>query len=524
MKNRKVEIGVIAAILVLQSVLYIFFGFNKSYLHMDEAYSLGLSQYDKTEIQDNPDFYNTWHDGKYYEDYLVLDEDEFWTFSSVYENQKNDVHPPFYYLLLRLSMRLTAGGFSYWCGIGLNIVIHLFITILTYFILQRLLWNIPHSKELSAIIAFASALTLASISSMLYIRMYSLVSLLVLITAILHLKLAENRGLKTSLFVGASVTAFLGSLTHYYYLFFLFVIFIILSAEYIRRRDYKSLFVYFASVGLSGICSLGVFPHSLHHLFGGYRGQGALENLFSLKGSFKIWSYLNIIDSFAFNRLLLLVIALTIPLMIYKKDKVVKYSIWRTTTKNFLFVCVPAVGYFVITAVSSPYNELRYILPVCGIFFIAVMSALVRLFNDFFGAKKGNLILVCLSALLLLSPIVTGMDPEFVYVQRKNIAQAVEEKSDIPALYTFNSHENRFLDDILLFSKLENSYVAKDADINEEWVREVFEDRDISKGIFLFINEGNDNDSILQTVQSALGFEEIQYVDHLNACDVYLLK
>ncbi len=47
MKNRKVEIGVIAAILVLQTVIY-FFGFNKSYLHMDEAYSLGLSQYDKT--------------------------------------------------------------------------------------------------------------------------------------------------------------------------------------------------------------------------------------------------------------------------------------------------------------------------------------------------------------------------------------------------------------------------------------------------------------------------------------------
>ena len=34
---------------------------------MDEAYSLGLASYDKVEIQDNENFYNIWHDGKYYE-------------------------------------------------------------------------------------------------------------------------------------------------------------------------------------------------------------------------------------------------------------------------------------------------------------------------------------------------------------------------------------------------------------------------------------------------------------------------
>ncbi len=96
---------------------------------------------------------------------------------------------------------------------------------------------------------------------------------------------------------------------------------------------------------------------------------------------------------------------------------------------------------------------------------------------------------------------------------------------DEDEFWTFSSvFENRFLDDILLFSKLDDSYIAKDADINEEWVKEVFKDKDISNGIFLFINEGNDNDSILQTVQTALGFEEAQYVDRLNACDVYLLK
>ena len=39
---------------------------------MDEAYSLGLASYDKIEIQDNADFYDTWHDNSYYEDYLAV--------------------------------------------------------------------------------------------------------------------------------------------------------------------------------------------------------------------------------------------------------------------------------------------------------------------------------------------------------------------------------------------------------------------------------------------------------------------
>lgn len=57
----------------------------------------------------------------------------------VYENQKNDVHPSFYYLLLRLAMNFAGNHFSIWTGIVLNIVIYLFITIFTYLILKRLL-------------------------------------------------------------------------------------------------------------------------------------------------------------------------------------------------------------------------------------------------------------------------------------------------------------------------------------------------------------------------------------------------
>lgn len=112
MENRKREVLIIAIVLIIQSIVFVICGMNKSYIHMDEAYSLGLASYDKAEIQDNEDFYDNWHNNGYYEDYLSVEDDEIGKYSQVYENQKNDVHPPLYYLLLRFSMGFSRNHFS----------------------------------------------------------------------------------------------------------------------------------------------------------------------------------------------------------------------------------------------------------------------------------------------------------------------------------------------------------------------------------------------------------------------------
>ena len=46
MKKRK-EILMIVILLILQTIIYIFVGANKNYIHIDEAYSYGLTNYDR---------------------------------------------------------------------------------------------------------------------------------------------------------------------------------------------------------------------------------------------------------------------------------------------------------------------------------------------------------------------------------------------------------------------------------------------------------------------------------------------
>ena len=123
MQNRKKEIIMITILLIIQTIIYICVGINKSYIHIDEAYSFGLTNYERVEIQDNENFYNNWHTKEYYEDYLSIQEDEIGNYKPVYENQKNDVHPPLYYLLLRIAIGFTKGHFTKWPGIILNIII-----------------------------------------------------------------------------------------------------------------------------------------------------------------------------------------------------------------------------------------------------------------------------------------------------------------------------------------------------------------------------------------------------------------
>ena len=152
----------------------------------------GLASYKKTEIQNNNDFYNVWHNKEYYKDYLTVNENEKFMFSQVYENQKNDSHPPLYYLILRIAMGFNINQYSKWTGIGINIIIYIFVTIFMYFIISKLLQGKEKYKEKSVILAFISSIMLSAVTNVIFIRMYALSTLNIVITTYLHLKLLEK--------------------------------------------------------------------------------------------------------------------------------------------------------------------------------------------------------------------------------------------------------------------------------------------------------------------------------------------
>ncbi len=522
MNNRTKEIFIVLAILILQTILYIIGGTQKSYIHMDEAYSLGLASYNKTEIQANKDFYNTWHSKDYYEDYLAVNDNESNSYKSVYINQENDVHPPLYYLILRFAMGFSPNHYSKWPGIIINIIIYIFITLFTYLILQKLLKNYNHYKEKSIILAFISSITIASLSNVLYIRMYSLSTLNILVTTYLHIKLFESQKLDVKTLIFITISTIIGVLTHYYYLFYLAAIYIILAIKYLKEKQYKKLIFYTLSLAISGGISLLIWPYLIKHLFFGYRGKGVLSNLHNIPNAIKnIFLYLVVkLNYFGFNNVFFIILIMIIGFYISSKTKNKTYQ----KSEISKLVAIPCLFYFLLVSICSPYVELRYISPVCGLIFILTLYYLYVLLNSLYEEKKANKITIFVIIIILVSPFIFKIEPEVMFSDKKELVQKLENELNVPTIYFFNSHNNRFLDDIYLFSKLENSYIAKNIKYTDENIQKILKDKNLSKGIIVLINDGQDKNSIIKIVKEATNLKTCKHLQKLNASDIYYLK
>ena len=543
---------------------------------------MGLASYNKIEIQDNDDFYNVWHNKDYYEDYLVVNEHEKSQFSQVYENQKNDVHPPLYYLILRIAMSFSIGNYSKWSGIIVNILIYAFITIFMYLIIKKILDGKNNYKEKSAILALISSITLAGVTNAIYIRMYALSTLNITITTYLHLKLLDKKEKNNMLLIAIAISALVGSLTHYYYLFYLACIFIMFVIKYIKEKDFKMLGKYILAISIAGVLSLIIFPYSINHMFFGYRGQGTIENLTNIPKFFgSIARYLLITNVYGFNNMLFILIIASMGIIIYKKIK--NREIFSLKNRYVKYMALPTLFYFTLVAISSPFIELRYIMPICGMMFSIVVYYMVSILYNMVKEKTLNIIIVSMFLLMAIMPtmsnkiieLATGKDfrnekeylysskdevtkklksefklpvemfsnfsdasiantllyiknfriePEVLYSNKREIVEILKNDLNVPTIYLFNSNNNRFLDDILLFANIDESYIAKDIQCNEENIREILKDKDISRGIVIFINDGQENEELINIITNSINYNTVRYLQRLNACDIYYIK
>ena len=471
--SKKTVILILIGIIAIQTIIYFLVGMQKSYIHIDEGYSYGLINYDKLDITANEDFYNTWHTKDYYNDYLTVNSDEKDNWMPVYENQKNDVHPPFYYLLLRIADMFSIDHFSVWPGIILNIIIHIGITIFIYLI---------------------------------------------------SIKLSGNKiyiDIKSLSIMGACIV--IGSLTHYYYLVYLFVLYVIFMIKYMTSKNYKMAIKYTVCMAISGVISLIIFPYSFVHIFMGYRGQGMLSNLTDIKAMWSgIGEYIVITIMDVFNGLLIFILLAIIGIFIYeivrKKEITFKFK-----NKYLPIILIPTLIYFAIIALGAPYKEIRYIMPICPLIFILFIYAFKVVLERVFKDKTIFIIITSLLCIMLITPIITSWNITYLYPDLKGIVYKIKNTHDMPTIFIFNKDMNRFMDDIYLFSLIDESYIMDSKLISEENIKEILKDKNLEKGLRVFINEGNNNDECIEMILNVTGLEEWNYVKRMNACDIYYL-
>ena len=505
--SRVAVIIILSLIIITQFCVRIFAGAQKEYYHMDEMYSYGLMNYKQVSIVDDENLMGEWHSPEYFRDYISISSEESGDWSPVYTNQVNDVHPPLFYLLLRIFASMTIDGFSKWTGIILNMIIWIGSAILVFFITRRM----TRDDRLALIVTFFAGLTAAALNTTIYIRMYELAALNILIITHVALWLLDKKKIEwkhSAIIIPALVT---GILTHYHYLFFVAILAVMVIYKLYKSNRKPDILKFVVSGVAGGGIALAIFPAMIPHLLRGHPESSGIGSFFDHLKGYLIVANRNIFANLGLFIIGILLIALIITII--RKKKI-------TTSKNLLLLLLPTVVFFLVIVVTAPWIELRYIMPICPIIAIVALVAISDFIKNLFSKWHVIATAVVVIAVMIATPFVHPK-LEMAYEGYDHIVDRVVE-INAPILYVFNTDHNRLLDDMFLLTFVD-SYVIDSRDVNESNLAQVFADRCVINGLTVIINSENDNDAILEQIESATGLSETKWIQRLNAADVYHL-
>ena len=489
----------------------IYFCIQKSGFHADEYYS-----YYSTELTKGlnvPE--NGWmqHDD-YYDEFRVLKGEGF-RYGLVKQIQSWDVHPPMYYWVLHTVCSMFPGTFTKWTGLGINLIFHGISLWLIMYLTQLLLMAIDNrgstgskqeicgddsKSDNSSIVAigkkkdgdngsgsticnsvrgFLPVIVMAvwglspeSISEVVFIRMYAMLTMLILLTLIFHVKQMmrpQTDRLPINEFViPVAALTYVGFMTHYYYVVFLF--FIALFFWIWRIRELRS------STGLTGDSvilqgassenkadikrSSGIFgriiayplilviplilgyltyPSCLGQIFRGQRGTQAIGSFADTSNTFeRIRFFADVLSKQSFGGLLFLWLVLITFILLAAKvqnKKLIGIGCPECTMTLIATVC-----YFLIvskTGLLMGDESIRYIMPMCGIAVMMVLIYLVSISGQI-RMRVSSVTFIIAFIMLDIFGLANGY-VQFLYKgDRAQISFAQENKST-PVIYLYDS-------------------------------------------------------------------------------------
>ena len=474
----------ILALIIIQLTILVIFGSMKKGMHFDECFSyfntnnsVGRQAFDRSFVTSEDilkDFYVKNGEGFNY-DYVI-------------ELQSYDVHPPFFYILLHTLCSFMPGVFSIWQGVALNILYSLITSIFIFYIFRIL----TKENDLAAfVIALLTAINTGVISNAMYIRMYCLMTMLIVMAVYLHVRMLSYKTineLPVKFIVLNMLLAFLGFMTHYFYLLFIFF----LEAAYIVpllfkfKANIKGIIKYSFGMLIAGILGVILYPSCLGHVNSGYRGnevKSYLVNLSDFKQRFSFFG--GLMDKYAFNSFfsIFLLIFIMLFLMAYYKKRVLKVTkgnVDKSATESgneyipdrsyiscyIRSIVIPTLGYFIISVKASLMGDeamMRYQLPIYGLVFSAFLYAFYLLFLYVSSnIKKANILCIIFSVLVLCLGIkgLLTKNVFYLYEEVENMEAIASEYADRECVYIYNGESNKYRlwNDALQLAKFDEVY------------------------------------------------------------------
>lgn len=535
MKLTKNKYTIILVILIiLQIANIIFWGSKKEGYHIDEVFSYGLSNgyYDPFPYYETDDYFMVWHDVEFFTDYVMVSEEHRFAYDSVWYNQAEDVHPPLFYALLHTVCSFFPETFSNWYAISVNIIFSVLNIILLY---KIACFVFKEKKEWALLVCAVYGFSAGCVSNAIYLRMYVMVTFFVLLFMLLHVYVYEQEKYKLY-FPLIALATILGTLTHYYFYVFAFFVSAFFCLYLLFGKKWKEFCGYVVSMfGGIGI-SIMIFPAALKHIFVGYRGTEAVDNLANGNLFGKISEYITYVNLEllgGYLRYIILMVVVAVIVLVIKnwanlksikldgtvmKDYLHDFGKWiRTEYANISFA-VAAIAYAALVASMSTISANRYIFPVYPLIVLYLTWLAYSLAANFMSKKETVLALVSVIWALMLVSQYKNCYVDYLYKGYGAIQEKVAEHSDSDTFYIGNNTHPIYRD--MIFLAKAKRFICVPVSTLEESLQEIKPDV-VSTDSLIYIYKENKDEEVLAVIREELGYTDFEFLAETYQSRVY---
>ena len=87
-----------------------------------------------------------------------------------------------------------------------------------------------------------------------------------------------------------------------------------------------------------------------------------------------------------------------------------------------------------------------------------------------------------------------------------------------------DKNNNRFMDDLYLFTKIEKSYILDSELFSKQKIDEIFKDIDTENGVRIIISEGLSQTEQIYEIMEVINKNSFTELKKMNACTIYLIE
>ena len=515
--SKKYIVLILSFICALQLVVSLYWVGQKNFLFFDEVFSFPAAN--GTLQMEFPE--NEWLGKEWYLDYMTVDEEQCFHYAIPYQNQVRDVHPPLFYMFLHTACSIIPGEFSYFAGAAFNVVFFIGTTIVLYFLGKELFGD-----EVCSLLACSLyAVSYGGINTMVYIRMYMLLTLMVLLHTCVYVRYFEKEEISWKGYVFLALTLIGGVMSQYYFLFAAFFFGTWYTIKFLIKKRYQVLVKYLATIFVSAALSILVWPSMLKHLFGGGRGEEARGNLLSMDGYFSaVKEMFRILSNEMFTKMLpvILIGLLLLTLLCVKREKKIQWDILKKAAV-IIYVCS---GYLLLVAKVAPYMVDRYIMPLYPLVYMLVIGACYLLAVKLMPKKlAGCLCVLGFLGLTLIHMFVSGIPYTYQkHPDNKERQAIVEAYQDNYALYISDNDGEHYYDAVQMLKEYKGYYYVYDLG-NIDIVKEDMEVLTSESQLLVYVKyKRTEADAFIREVFPNCALNEESLIDVDEKWSVYLLN